>query len=104
MAHAGLARGLVNKVGTPHAEQDDGSQYNPFLGYFSVAWMNNFQPAAQLAAATDCKSLIFSDTSSSVCDGGDGTLADCDMDDGASSCNTKGARCGAAIRFPRGGG
>ena len=94
-AATGLARGLVNKVGTPHAEQDDGSQYNPFLGYFSVAWTNNFQPPSKLAASTDWTDLIFGSTSTSVCYGGDGTLADCDMEHGASSCDAKGAHCSA---------
>jgi len=89
----GLSRGLVNRVGATHFEQDDGPQYNALLGLYSVAWTNNFHPPAQLAAAIDWNSLIFGNSSTSVCHGGDGVLADCEMDRGAGSCYARDAHC-----------
>ena len=94
-AATGLPRGLANKVGTKHDEQDDGvidpstgkpqpgvDPMNPLIALYTAAWFNLHAPTpsrSKLTAGISWEALIYGSGSASICGGGDGAMANCTM-------------------------
>ena len=73
--NASSTRGLVNKVGADHHEPT--TSYNPWLAYYTVAWFKLFVDETSASLGQDWEDAIFGDTTTSVCGGGDGDMAEC---------------------------
>jgi len=74
---ASAVRGLINKKGVGHHEPT--TAYNPELAYFTVAFFKLFVDGQSASMGQDWSSLIFGNTSASLCGGGDGDMAECSV-------------------------
>jgi dienelactone hydrolase len=90
-AGAAASRGLVNKRGANHHEPS--TQYNPFLGLATVAWMKLFVDGTPSSGGVDWADILYTNSSSSLCGGGDGAMQQCTMLGGPG-----GAAAGSAAR------
>jgi dienelactone hydrolase len=80
---ASSTRGLVNKVGATHLESNP-MNYNPKLASFTVAWFKVFLDKTPQSGGVDFHGMIFGKDKSSLCGGGDGSMAQCTILGGSS--------------------
>ena len=71
-------KGLVNKASATHHEPDT-TDYNPLLAQFSVAWFKMFLDKTPQADGIDYEALLFGAGKASLCHGGDGDMAACEL-------------------------
>lgn len=75
---ASPVRGLVNKKGATHHEPS--RAYNPALATFTAAWFKLcLLPKHRRGGGVDFDELIYGDGFDSLCYGGDGSMAQCDL-------------------------
>jgi len=72
------SRGLVNKENANHFEPNP-MAYNNLLPQFSVAWFKIYLDKTPTAYGINFHDLIFGTGATSVCKGGDGAMAECEV-------------------------
>lgn len=73
-------RGLVNKNGATHMEPIEvNPAYNPLLAQFTAAWFKVYLDLTPKAYGVDFDSMLFGKDGRSICGGGDGAMAECEM-------------------------
>lgn len=77
-ARAALPRGLVNRVGATHHEVDV-EDYNPLLAQYTAGWLKLFLQKRTHDYGIDFEKMIFGDGKESMCGGGGGAMAECDL-------------------------
>jgi hypothetical protein len=75
-------RGRVNKQGATHFEPNGGGAAPKNLGKWTAAWFKVFLDETPQSGGVDYKKLIFGTDKDSLCHGGDGGMAKCDVYDG----------------------
>jgi hypothetical protein len=74
-------RGLVNKKGATHMEPVGSlpREYNPLLAQFTAAWFKVYLDLTPQAHGVDFDAMLFGKDGHSICGGGDGAMAECEM-------------------------
>ena len=74
-------RGFVNKKGATHMEPIGPvvEAYNPLLAQFTPAWFKVYLDLTPQAYGVDFDAMLFGKDSRSICGGGDGEMAECEM-------------------------
>lgn len=70
-------RGLINKKGANHHEPT--TDYNPKLAMYTVAFFKVYLDQTPSADGHNYDDMLHGSGSDSVCGGGDGTMADCQI-------------------------
>ena len=76
-AGASTTKGLVNKRGANHHEAS--SDYNPELAQFVAAWFKLHLDGIKSQFGHDFDDMIYGKDSNSLCGGGDGLMAACEV-------------------------
>lgn len=79
----GVARGIVNKINATHQEpttyKDRTEPYNPLVPQFVAAWFKLYLNNVSSSRTVDWGSLIHGNGPESICGGGDGEMAQCEI-------------------------
>ena len=81
---SGLSRGLVYKKNADHFEPEDPFcpfywSYNPILPQLTAAWFKLHLENRKVQFGIDFEAMIYGNTSSSICNGGDGAMVKCEV-------------------------
>ena len=74
-------RGFVNKKGATHMEPIGSLKeaYNPLLAQFTASWFKIYLDLTPQAYGVDFDAMLFGKDGHSICGGGDGAMAECEM-------------------------
>lgn len=75
---AAATKGLVNKVKADHSEPDV-ERYNPLLPQFTAAWIKLYLCGVDEEFGISFDDMIYGNSSTSMCAGGDGAMAECEV-------------------------
>jgi alpha-beta hydrolase superfamily lysophospholipase len=71
-------KGLVNKIGATHSEPDV-EAFNEYLPQFTAAWFKIHLDKMPNDFGIDFDNMIYGTDSSSLCNGGDGNMKECEL-------------------------